>query len=245
MGRSLAALLGLLLLGLLLPAAPAAAQGNAPMGAPPPNIQVTRRAVTVLEADPESHTLAILERLDLENSGDAPFVPSSSQGPMGLLRFALPRDAFDLTLDARLGAAEIIQVDRGFASLLTLPPGTTDVSFGYHVPYGRDAYDFATTMVYPTAGFWLLAPADLAADSADLREDRVVDIGRQRYRLLVGQNLAAGQRVSVALGNLPFTPRPWPLDETVQRVTAAALAVLGVLAAWAYAQRRGRPLPAA
>ena len=58
------------------------------------------------------------------------FTPSmgGAQGPMGLLRFGLPRNAFDLTMDERLSAFDVIQVDRGFASLLPLPPGSTDVT---------------------------------------------------------------------------------------------------------------------
>ena len=211
-------------------------------GAGVASLQMARRAVTVVAADGDSQTLAILERIDLLNAGDAPFVPSvtGSQGPKGLLRFALPRNAFDLTLDQQLSGHEVIQVDRGFASLLPLPPGVTTVSFGYRVPYGRGEYELSTSAVYPTTTLWVLVPADLSAASAELRAEGIAEIGRQRYRLLVGENLAAGQRVGVALGGLPFTPRPWLLEENVQRGAALALAALGVLAAFAYAQLRGR-----
>jgi len=228
-------------------AAPAAAQEappSAPADAPP--LRVGRHAVTILQVDGDSHIVEVLERYELLNPSDAPFVPSptGSQGPMGLLRFGLPPGAFDLTLDPHLAAADVIQIDRGFASFMTVPPGQTDVTFTYRLPYARDALDLPTVAVYPTATLWALVPADLAVSGGGMEARDVVDIGRQRYQVLVAQDLAAGQRLTLSLSGLPFTPRPWLLDETVQRVAAAALALVGVLAAWAYARWRGAGLAA-
>ena len=123
----MSALLGVIAAFLL--AAPVLAQeggigAGAPGGSAPP-LAVSRHAVTILEVDDAARTVAVLERYQLVNGGDAPFVPSTtgSQGPMGLLRFGLPRGAFDLTLDLQLAAHDIIQVDRGFASLMPISPG--------------------------------------------------------------------------------------------------------------------------
>jgi hypothetical protein len=206
-----------------------------------PGVSIGRRAITILEADPGSRTLAIFERVELQNENDTPFVPSmdGSQGPMGLLRFSLPRNAFDLTLDDRLSAHDIIQVDRGFASLLPLPPGSTDVNFGYRVPYAGGEYELSVNAAYPTASLWVLVPGDFPTSSTDLRLDRTADIGRQRYQVLIADNLAAGQRLSLSLAGLPFVPRPWWLDETVQRAAALALALAGAAVAWTYARARG------
>jgi hypothetical protein len=241
-GREVRALLGFLIAAWL--AGPALAQEGgmgvpAPAGSAPP-LSVSRHAVTILEVDEDARTVSVLERYQLVNGGEETFVPSTtgSQGPMGLLRFGLPRGAFDLTLDQQLAAHEIIQVDRGFASLMPLPPGQTDVTYSYRLPYARDTLDLVATAVYPTAALWVLAPADLAVSGSNLQTDRVVDIGRQRYQLLAASDLAAGQRVTISVGGLPYTPRPWLLDETVQRAGAAALALLGVAAAALYAWRR-------
>ena len=228
----------------VLLATPALAQeggmGAGALGAGAPPLAVSRHAVTILEVDEAARAVAVLERYQLVNGGDAPFVPSTtgSQGPMGLLRFGLPRGAFDLTLDPQLAAHDIIQVDRGFASLMPISPGQTDVTYSYRLPYARDTLDLVATAVYPTAALWVLAPADLAVGGSNLQPDRVVDIGRQRYQLLAASDLAAGQRVTVSVGGLPYTPRPWLLDETVQRAAAAGLALFGIAAAAVYAWRR-------
>ena len=210
------------------------------IGVAPP-LRIGRRAITILDAEPESRILTVFERVEVINEGDGPFVPSvgGSQGPMGLLRFALPRNAYDLTPDPRLGAYEIIQVDRGFGSLLPLAPGTTEINFGYRLPYAGGQYELNTSAVYPTASLWVLVPADFATDSAELRLDTVADVGRLRYQVMAADGLAAGQRVALAIGGLPFTPRPGALDETVQRAVAVALALFGVVGACVYAGRRG------
>ncbi len=219
---------------------PVAAAQDQPGGAPP--LTITRRAITVVEAEADSHTLAVFERVELRDGGDAPFVPSTDggQGPMGLLRFALPPNAFDLTLDQQLDAYDVIQVDRGFASLMPVPPGATAVNFSYRIPYAGARYELNTNAVYPTDSLWVLVPADFATDSGDLALQTTADIGRQRFKVLTAENLGAGQRVGVTLGGLPFTPRPWVLDETVQRVGAAGLALLGVIVPCLYAGWRRR-----
>ncbi|HZU05460.1 MAG TPA: hypothetical protein VFB73_05765 [Chloroflexota bacterium] len=247
MGRQLAwGLLAALALVLGVRAPAAAAQEGE--GEP---LKIGQRLVTLLAADGDTRTLAVLERIELLNESDTTFV-SSATGPLrpgeggragppqGLLRFALPRDAFDLTVDQRLGAYDVIQVDRGFGSLLPVPPGTTDVTFGYRVPYPSNTYEWSTTVVYPTAALRVLVPAEWSVASAVLRPVETVEIGRRRYQVLLAEQLAAGTRVSVTLEGLPFTPRPWLLEETVQRALALALAVIGVLGAWTYAWWWGR-----
>ena len=204
-------------------------------------LRVERRAITVLDVDEESRTLAIFERVELRNDGAAAFEPSmgGEQGPMGLLRFGLPRNAYDLTLDPQMAAYDVIQVDRGFASLMPLPPGPTQVNFSYRVPYGGGAYELNAGAIYPTASLWVLVPANLETETPDLRLETTADIGRQRFKVLLADDLAPGPRINVALSGLPYTPRPWLLDESVQRVAAVVLALAGAALAWAYANRRG------
>lgn len=232
-------------LSLLCPLAARAQQPPAPAAAPP--LEIARRVVTIIGADEASHALEVLERVELRNTSDAPFVPSTSggMGPMGILRFALPRGAFDLTPDERLASADIIPVDRGFGSLLTLPPGVTDATFAYRVPYAGRQFELSAGVVYPTDSLLLLVPEGLSVESSDLRPRETVAIGRQRYQVLAAENLAAGARPAATLGNLPFTPRPWLLEEPVQRAIAAALAAGSIVAVWWYAWRRARTLAAA
>ncbi|HLI28818.1 MAG TPA: hypothetical protein VKZ60_17270 [Chloroflexota bacterium] len=221
---------------------PLTARAQAPAADNPPPLQIARRVITVLGADTERQALEILERVDLRNPADTPFVPdpAGAGGPMGVLRFALPRGAYDLALDDRLSSAETIPVDRGFGSLLTLPPGTTDVTFAYRVPYTGRTFALDTGVVYPTDSVLVLVPRPLEASGPQLTPRETVPIGRQEYQVLAGAGLAAGQRLVVTVDNLPYTPRPWLLEAPVQRALAAAGAAASVAAVAAYAWWRGR-----
>jgi uncharacterized ubiquitin-like protein YukD len=120
-----------------------------------------------------------------------------------------------------------------------------DVTFAYRAPYAGSQYDLTLSAVYPTVSLWLLVPERLGVESSDLQPRETVAIGRQSYQVLVADDLAAGQRLNATLTNLPFTPRPWLLEESVQRASAVALALAGIVGAWVYAWRRGRALAAA
>ena len=220
---------------------PAPAQTAAAAESAPP-LEIGRRVITVLSADGERHALEILERVEIRNPTDAPFAPDpgGGMGPMGVLRFSLPRGAYDLTLDERLSSAAAIPVDRGFGSLLTIPPGTTDVTFAYRVPYTGREFELNTGVVYPTDSVLVLVPESLEATSPHLALRETIPIGRQRYQVLGADGLAAGQRLAVTLAGLPFTPRPWLLDPGVQRTIAAGLAAASIAAVAAYAWWRRR-----
>ena len=193
------------------------------------------------ECEVDGRGLDILERVAVRNPSDQPFVSSTggALGPMGLLRFSVPRGAYDLTLDDTLRATEFIPVDRGFGSLLTVPPGGIDVTFAYRVPYAAQEYELSLSAVYPTDSLWLLVPERLSVSSAELQPRETIAIGRQRYQVLVADDLPGGGRATVRLSGLPFTPRPWLLDDSVLRALAAALAGLGVVGAGLYAWRHG------
>jgi hypothetical protein len=216
--------------------------GGAQGAAEGPSLQIARRVITILGADEQRQALEVLERVDLRNPGDAPFVPdlTGAAGPMGVLRFALPRGAYDLALDDRLGSAETLPVDRGFGSLLAVPPGTTDVTFAYRVPYTGHEFALDTGVVYPTDSVLVLVPRPLEACSPQLTPRETVPIGQREYQVLVGERLAAGQRLVVTLAGLPYTPRPWLLDAPVQRALAAGLAAASVGAVVAYGLWRRR-----
>ena len=57
----------------------------------------------------------------------------------------------------------------------------------------------------PTVSLWVLVQGDSPTTTTDLRLDRVAEVGRQRYQVLIADN-PTGQRVTVTLAGLPFVP---------------------------------------
>lgn len=222
-----------------------------------PGLRVAR-AILMLEGfDRASQTISVLELLALENPGQRTYVPSAGgpQGPMGLLRFALPPGAGALEPGLGLEDAEVIQVDRGFATTRPIPPGVTEIGFSYQVPYAGQGYRFERTVPYETGLLWLLVPDTgvTVVEESAWAPAAPVALGARTYRVLARENLAKGSRLDFSLQGLPRRSMlPAFVDLVPAPVWGAAAAGLALAAAAGYAyaaeQRRRRhagPSPAA
>ena len=78
----------------------------------------------------------MLEAARLRNASDRTFrADVLIDGPMSMVRFSLPDGAADLDVEASLPGGHVLQVDRGFALTMPVPPGEHDILFVYRVPY--------------------------------------------------------------------------------------------------------------
>ncbi len=230
-----------LALALLWPAAMMGAEG-AESTTSASVLRVISHTLLVASATQKPPELRMLELIGLENTSDRDFIsrPGGSAGPMGLLRFSLPPGAYDLAAGGGLEGQQLIQVDRGFATILTVPPGQHELSFAYRVPYDDTSYAFSKSIIYPTAEFrvlWRDRAATLEADG--LKQSPDVEIGGARFHVAVAQNLAAGSRLQLRLSELPAPTRPWPWErQDVLRWTVLLPAAVGLALALLVALRR-------
>ncbi len=159
-------------------------------------------SLLLADADPSDQTLAALEILHLVNRSDKTYVPG--EGVMELLRFGLPPEATDLTLDTRLIGADFVQVDRGFALLASVPPGEHEVMYSYRFPYESAEFTLDRTYRYGGESVRILAPEEVASVSAPTLGDATrTQIGERQYSVIEGGGLARGEQVSVELSDLP------------------------------------------
>ncbi|MCH7652570.1 MAG: hypothetical protein IIB14_02710 [Chloroflexi bacterium] len=195
-------------------------------------------------ADSDTQTISALEIVRISNESAYTYVPGTE--PMNLLRFGLPDGYSDLRVDTRLIGADIVEVDRGFAVLSSVPPGAHDLMFTYEFPYSGTQFTFEKTMRFGADALRILSPAEvLSLSSPELGPVSTVAIGERDYQLIEATNIDDGARISVVLGGLPK-------QTTRQRLTGSfdglkleyagpiGLAVLlGILVALALV-RRGR-----
>ena len=64
-----------------------------------------------------------------------PNLETARPGMFSFMRFALPPDASDVTVQSNLRGGEIISVGSGFALTAAVPPGQHSVDFAYTFPY--------------------------------------------------------------------------------------------------------------
>lgn len=166
-------------------------------------IRVGASSLLFAGADRATQTIAALEIVKVVNDSDHTFVPGN-QGPMSLLRFGLPPGADGLQVDTRLLGADIVQVDRGFAVLGSVPPGTHDIMFTYRFPYEGGETEFTKSFPFGADSLRVLSPDEvLRLSHADFGAPEPVSIGERAYQLIETADVARGERVSLRLSGLP------------------------------------------
>ena len=104
------------------------------------------------EPRPANGLIGVAELFTFQNESATAFVgttdPVDGQ-PMGLLRFALPAGATNITLGKGFDGAQAAQVAAGFGANATVPPGQTQFAFVFDLPYTGTSYTFPLKVVYP------------------------------------------------------------------------------------------------
>ena len=163
-------------------------------------LEASSASLLFARVDRATQTLWALEIVKLVNDSDRTYIPGP--GPMQLLRFGLPADADDLTVDTALIGADVLQVDRGFAITAPVPPGEHDVMYAYSIPYDGTEMELTKSLPYGAAGLRILVPEEVGGLSGAGEIERVT-IGDRPYRLLSGTDLARGAKVPYRLVSLP------------------------------------------
>ena len=214
------------------------------------SITVASSELMFSSAEAAGETVWAWEIVSLRNSTDTTYVPGPE--PMSLLRFSLPDGAQGLYVDTDLMGADVIQVDVGFALTASVPPGEHQVMYAYQFPYSGGEALVTKSLPYGAETIRVLAPPEVATLSSESIEGtEVVEIGDNRYQLLMASDLPRGSRVLLQLSGLPQPSFGERFSRLVRQVRLEYAAVTGLgtlmLSLIAYALWRrsaARPLPA-
>ncbi len=171
-----------------------------------PGIRFEQSAVVLTAPNAERGTLEATEVHSIVNPTDVAFVPSAQGpgGPAGLLVFALPPGSTDLTPLMGIEPGSIAQIDRGFASMMPIYPGRTDLSFRYRFPYTESTFHMERTIRYPAESYRVLSSeAGITLRSAQLTESTQADIGGRTFQTLSGGPFDRGTVIAVDVSGLP------------------------------------------
>lgn len=168
-------------------------------------IRVGSASLLFADADRLTQSVSALEIVKVVNDSDFTFVPGSG-GPMSLLRFGLPPGAEGLQVDTRLLGADVVQVDRGFAVIGSVPPGEHDIMFTYSFPYDGAETTFEKSFPFGADSLRVLSPNEvLTLASEDIGAPEPVTIGERPYQLIETSDIERGKRINVQLSGLPQT----------------------------------------
>ena len=171
-----------------------------------PGIYAAAASLIIAGVDPDTASILALEIIELVNPSDRAYrpLPGGPQGPMGLVRFSLPPGATDLTAHLGMAQGDVIQVDRGFATLAPLLPGSREFMYAYRFPYAEGKATFSKNLLFGAKIFTLLAVEGTGqVASPQLAPQERAEIQGNRYSHLQGSELAPGTAVEIFLSSLP------------------------------------------
>ncbi|MBX5449397.1 MAG: hypothetical protein IRZ24_04955, partial [Thermogemmatispora sp.] len=171
------------------------------------NVAVVQATILIHEPDASKGTFSVSEIYFFQNVGRTTYVGSlnASQGRPNALLFSLPQGARNVALAQGFNSVEAVQVAGGFACDAAVPPGETQFSFSFEVPYQSTSYDFAYTFFYPTVQLSVLTPPALQASSGALPSKGLMTANNHPYLLLQNQNFRRGDQVHIKLQGLPLS----------------------------------------
>jgi len=168
-------------------------------------IAVLQGTLLLHQPDAQKGMMNVSEIFSFRNLDSHTYVGSfdTSKGKPNALRFSLPGNAKNISLGTGFDGYHTLQVDLGFATDAALPPGITQFSFSYQIPYSAATYDFRYVTVYPTLQLSLLVPPTIQVDPGFMTSAGVTNSGDHQYRLFKSSDLLTNDEVHVSLGGLP------------------------------------------
>ena len=170
-------------------------------------IRVDRQVMLLSEFDVAQRTATATEFVRFVNPTDRalrPNLETARPGMFSFMRFALPPDATDITVQSSLRGGDVISVGTGFALTAPVPPGENSVDFAYVFPYEGSSLDFRNSLPQGAEIFQVLVPARWdSVEIGGLDKLNPVAIGDEVYRAWGTRDVPAGPGVQIRLDGLP------------------------------------------
>ena len=195
------------------------------------NIQVSNGHMVVYVIQGDLHVEEIWR---FSNIGDRTFIGTRGKTAGTTLRFTLPAGATYLSPGP---ASSIETTGTGVASNVAVPPGITDVTFSYFIPYQGSSMTILRKTNYPIANFSLLVEdAGVKVTSTALTSGTPQMMNGTNFLYFTANNVAANTELDAALSGIinpsaasseTFSLWPWMLG---------GVGMLGLVVTVAYSQ---------
>jgi len=169
---------------------------------------VIESTLLVKQVDSQRHVLNVSAIFAFKNLDGRAFVGSldATQGRPKALFFPLPAGARAISLQKGLIGYRAIQAGNGFATDAMVPPGDSEFSYGFEVPYTGTSFNYDYKAIYPTLGVSLLVPTQYHVSSPDITPKGVVNNADRPYNLYTAANLPPERQVVMKIEGLPQAP---------------------------------------
>jgi hypothetical protein len=173
-------------------------------------LEVERQVMVISEVDQGERMASATEFVRLVNNSDRTLQPDlTMQGVISFLRFALPPEAAELTVQSDLRGGDVISIGTGFALTAPVPPGAHSVDFSYTFPYQSGGLSYRQSLPQGAEIFQVLAPQDWSGVGvANLDPVSLVAIRDTTYKAWERRGIPPGPGVQLEVTGLP-QPGVW------------------------------------
>ena len=170
-------------------------------------IVVDRQVMVVSGIDVSQREATATEFVRFTNPTDRTLqanLETARPGMFSFMRFALPPDAANVTVQSNLRGGEVISVGTGFALTAPVPPGEHSVDFAYTFPIEDGRVTYRNSLPQGAGVFQILVPSrweSVQVGGLDARQP--VGIEDEVYRAWEVRDVPPGPGVTIVIDGLP------------------------------------------
>ena len=177
----------------------------------PKDIDVIDYSIMVPHITPDSDIISVLGLISFTNNSNSTYfadLTDPNTSGLNLLRFSLPENFENLSVDSDLPPGNVMQIPTGFALSNPVPPGDHQILYSYSMPRNTGSIKYNIRLPFGSKKFKILVPENskLSTDYNLLKDSTLVD--DKKYELLQGQDIKKGEVVVIDLINIS-KPSSW------------------------------------
>ena len=173
-------------------------------------IEVERQVIVIATVDKSEQLASAIEFVRIVNPSDRTLVPDlTNMDQISFLRFALPPNPAELSVQSDLPGGDIVSIGTGFALTSPVVPGAHSIDFSYVFPYESETVSYRQSLVQGADIFQILIPEtfpDIAVSGLSTVEP--VNIQGTSYRAYEIRDIPKGQGLQIEITRMPL-PDVW------------------------------------
>ena len=177
----------------------------------PKNIDVIDYSIMIPHISPESDIISVLGLISFTNNSNSTYfadLTDPNTSGLNLLRFSLPENFENLSVDSDLPPGNVMQIPTGFALSNPVPPGQHQILYSYSMPRNTGSIKYNIRLPFGSEKFKMLVPqkSKIETDYNLLKDSTLVD--DKTYEILQGQDIEKGEVIVIDLINIT-KPDTW------------------------------------
>ena len=177
----------------------------------PKDIDVIDYSIMIPHISPESDIISVLGLISFTNNSNSTYfadLTDPNTSGLNLLRFSLPENFENLSVDSDLPPGNVMQIPTGFALSNPVPPGQHQILYSYSMPRNTGSIKYNIRLPFGSEKFKMLVPqkSKIETDYNLLKDSTLVD--DKTYEILQGQDIGKGEVIVIDLINIT-KPGAW------------------------------------